>query len=700
MFFTQNPIGSSATEDLQDNAISFDYAMNSPAALWQDRFGKQHKTVQQALKDVGFKPAGFDFVSGGTLGIGDRDKCVFYPTDGYWYNWNGKLPYVVPANSSPTPGGKKGWGVVTRDEHAIAREALRRTYQEVGLVLVPGSFENGGVLNTVTDILLEEKTGKCYSWTGRFPKIVGYGSLPTSEVEFKDCSAIRNGDKMSASSPTNNSLVINPNEARYWNIPVTEAIKNITIEPVLPETPKELRLIFTQPESGAYDIVLPANVRKPKGSTFNFIFKPGVSTHIALKTINAGKSWEIETFNNFSNSILPLINSERSVFETYGNSISGWAALRGAVTSANNYTRLTKNVAEGQNSGMSKPLVFSPDNKDFILYGKIKSSKLNPTDTSTIWFLNGSKELSLWLGNTDGGAGAAYANGASSLTVNDGARKTAVLANAGELDYDVTAVEFAIQFDNKFGQTSCWFKQSDGRWKLRGRVKNTWFAPNPLEIQLYKGTQSPINSWVEFEYIMLCTPNIIAIGDSICEGKTLFSPNSSLGLNDDNSTWQRHCVLYPDLKNNLIVNKGVGGESSTQILNRISEVVTQNPQFVLLHASTNDLVKSVTIPERTVNIQKTVDALTVSGETSVVLLNGMYGTVSSPDNSQNNALRNYMTNWWQTESDKVMKLEAKIDIMEPLIDPNGFMQTGLTSADGLHPNILGYEKVGHFINEK
>ena len=111
MFFTQNPIGSSATEDLQDNAISFDYAMNSPAALWQDRFGKQHKTVQQALKDVGFKPAGFDFVSGGTLGISDRDKCVFYPTDGYWYSWNGKLPYVVPVNSSPIPSGERGWKV-------------------------------------------------------------------------------------------------------------------------------------------------------------------------------------------------------------------------------------------------------------------------------------------------------------------------------------------------------------------------------------------------------------------------------------------------------------------------------------------------------------------------------------------------------------------------------------------------------------
>ena len=163
MHFTQNPIGSDDQLDLQDNAISFDYAMNSPAALWQDRFGKQHKTVQQALKDVGFKPAGFDFVSGGTLGIGDRDKCVFYPTDGYWYSWNGKLPYVAPANSSPTPGGKKGWGVITRDERVIAREALRRTYLEAGYNLVEGSFEQGGALVKANDVLLQERTGRVFS---------------------------------------------------------------------------------------------------------------------------------------------------------------------------------------------------------------------------------------------------------------------------------------------------------------------------------------------------------------------------------------------------------------------------------------------------------------------------------------------------------------------------------------------------------
>lgn len=136
MQFTQNPIGSDSQLDLSDNAIAFDYAMNSPAALWTDRFGKDHITLQQALKDVGFKPAGFDFVSGGTLGIGDRDKCVFYPTDGYWYSWSGKLPYVVSPNGTPTPAGAKGWKPVE-----ISRKKLYLDLGEYG-VIGDGIFDN------------------------------------------------------------------------------------------------------------------------------------------------------------------------------------------------------------------------------------------------------------------------------------------------------------------------------------------------------------------------------------------------------------------------------------------------------------------------------------------------------------------------------------------------------------------------------
>ena len=47
-------------------------------------------------------------------------------------------------------------------------EALRRTYANVGLTLVTGSFEDGGILTKDTDVLLHEVSGKAYAWTGTY----------------------------------------------------------------------------------------------------------------------------------------------------------------------------------------------------------------------------------------------------------------------------------------------------------------------------------------------------------------------------------------------------------------------------------------------------------------------------------------------------------------------------------------------------
>lgn len=51
-------------------------------------------------------------------------------------------------------------------------EAMRRSYAESGYNLVIGSFERGGTLNSATDVLLHEFTGKAYSGTGPFPQTV------------------------------------------------------------------------------------------------------------------------------------------------------------------------------------------------------------------------------------------------------------------------------------------------------------------------------------------------------------------------------------------------------------------------------------------------------------------------------------------------------------------------------------------------
>lgn len=80
-----------------------DYATNQVTLQTQ-------KTLPAVLRDAGFRPASFNFTTGGTLGENDADKAVLWPKDdggdGNYYVWRGSLPKIIPASSTPlTTGG-------------------------------------------------------------------------------------------------------------------------------------------------------------------------------------------------------------------------------------------------------------------------------------------------------------------------------------------------------------------------------------------------------------------------------------------------------------------------------------------------------------------------------------------------------------------------------------------------------------------
>ena len=81
---------------------SIDYATNPVT-------GQTQKTMPAILRDIGFEPASFDFTSGGTLTTNGRNKAVLWPMadggDGDWYYWEGALPKVIPAASTPASTG-------------------------------------------------------------------------------------------------------------------------------------------------------------------------------------------------------------------------------------------------------------------------------------------------------------------------------------------------------------------------------------------------------------------------------------------------------------------------------------------------------------------------------------------------------------------------------------------------------------------
>lgn len=63
--------------------------------------GQTQKTLPAVLRDAGFSPVSWDFSTGGTLTVNDRDKVVYDPVSQTWYSYAGNLPVVVPASFNP-----------------------------------------------------------------------------------------------------------------------------------------------------------------------------------------------------------------------------------------------------------------------------------------------------------------------------------------------------------------------------------------------------------------------------------------------------------------------------------------------------------------------------------------------------------------------------------------------------------------------
>ena len=82
------------------SGADIDYATNQVT-------GQTQKTMPAILRDIGFKPVSWDFSTGGTLGVNDRNKVVYDPVSKTWYSYAGTLPVTVPAGFNPV--GNANW---------------------------------------------------------------------------------------------------------------------------------------------------------------------------------------------------------------------------------------------------------------------------------------------------------------------------------------------------------------------------------------------------------------------------------------------------------------------------------------------------------------------------------------------------------------------------------------------------------------
>lgn len=162
-----------------------DYATNQVT-------GQTQKTLPAVLRDAGFEPASFDFTTGGTLTINDRDKVVYDPVSKTWYSWGGSLPHVIAAGTNPV--GVAEW---TPQTDPNLRNDLAA---DSGAMLISGgyivefkklyNFSTGGtVLNRQQAVRYTD--GFWYIWGGSYPKTIGT-STPDTDSTWK-CVGLLNG---------------------------------------------------------------------------------------------------------------------------------------------------------------------------------------------------------------------------------------------------------------------------------------------------------------------------------------------------------------------------------------------------------------------------------------------------------------------------------------------------------------------------
>lgn len=129
---TKNPIGSTDPRDLYDNAQNLDHATNTLTdEEWLDRFGVSRiswfgmeKRYQDKLASMGWELLD-SFQAGQTLTSTDQALRWKLPDgDGEYYRWEGDLPKIVPAGSTPNTTGGIGNGAWIGVGDASLRSAL------------------------------------------------------------------------------------------------------------------------------------------------------------------------------------------------------------------------------------------------------------------------------------------------------------------------------------------------------------------------------------------------------------------------------------------------------------------------------------------------------------------------------------------------------------------------------------------------
>lgn len=334
----------------------------------------------------------------------------------------------------------------------------------------------------------------------------------------------------------------------------------------------------------------------------------------------------------------------------------------------------------------SQPFVFDGSARDLIVIGKCQLAGVSG-ECAVLSIENeaGSQYHQIGIGYNFSSSSVA----AGRVSLRGKGTSTYTTSGVGGLEFVASPIEFLLHYDTDRGYLNLWLRDGPDRWKWADSVRSARFEV--ARLRFYNRTNGPASQQSVFSEVTANRPWGVSIGNSITAGHNAFDPDGSYYSGRDNglSQWQAHCWPFPGLRNSIIVNKGIGGTTTTETRNRISEAHKHENPVVFLSVQNNDAVKGVSLDQRTENIQASIDACVAAG--CIVIL---YGAIYHNDKPAASA---YYKQWRDEQLPLLVGHSGYVEVMEPLADPiSGDIQAQYTT-DGTHPNVAGYTLIGQHI---
>jgi lysophospholipase L1-like esterase len=182
---------------------------------------------------------------------------------------------------------------------------------------------------------------------------------------------------------------------------------------------------------------------------------------------------------------------------------------------------------------------------------------------------------------------------------------------------------------------------------------------------------------------------IVAFGDSTTAGTPAFkSPLESPPAGSGDETSQYAFWLMKAHPQWVVLNRGINGQRSDEILVRFERDVVQNgPAAVVIIAGVNDIYQGRTVEQVTAQLQAMYAR---AAEAGIPVVAGSIIPFNTATPEQNERMR--QVNDWIRRHPEVTFVDTRT-----AVSASGNPDMLFESSDGLHPTALGYRRMAEVI---